>query len=79
MVNRFWVIRNHLSRIKADESLSDQTFLIFEAQVDFIDVRYREHTKWRTIVEMERNESCEHGKYGGVCSRLIIETGYKRK
>ena len=30
------VIRNHLSRIKADESLSDQALLIFEAQVDFI-------------------------------------------
>jgi hypothetical protein len=30
------LIRNHLSRIKADESLSDQALLIFEAQVDFI-------------------------------------------
>lgn len=30
------VIRNHLSRINADESLSDQSRLIFEAQVDFI-------------------------------------------
>ena len=30
------VIRNHLSRIKAGESLSDQALLIFEAQVDFI-------------------------------------------
>ncbi len=30
------VIRNHLSRIKADESLPDQARLIFEAQVDFI-------------------------------------------
>lgn len=30
------VIRNHLSRIKANESLSDQALLIFEAQVDFV-------------------------------------------
>jgi hypothetical protein len=30
------VIRNHLSRIKANESLADQALLIFEAQVDFI-------------------------------------------
>ena len=30
------VIRNLLSRIKAEESLSDQALLIFEAQVDFI-------------------------------------------
>jgi hypothetical protein len=30
------VIRNHLSRIKADESLPDQALLIFEAHVDFI-------------------------------------------
>jgi hypothetical protein len=22
---------------------------------------------------MERNESCEHGKYSAVCSRLIVE------
>jgi hypothetical protein len=34
--SRSKVIRNHLSRIKADESLSDQALLIFEAQVDFI-------------------------------------------
>jgi hypothetical protein len=34
--SRSKVIRNHLSRIKADESLSDQARLIFEAQVDFI-------------------------------------------
>jgi hypothetical protein len=30
------VIRNHLSRIKANASLADQALLIFEAQVDFI-------------------------------------------
>jgi hypothetical protein len=30
------VIRNHLSRINADESLSNQARLIFEAQADFI-------------------------------------------
>ncbi len=30
------VIRNHLSRIKANESLADQALLIFEAQIDFI-------------------------------------------
>jgi hypothetical protein len=30
------VIRNHLSRIKADESLPDHALLIFEAHVDFI-------------------------------------------
>ncbi len=30
------VIRNHLSRIKANESLSDQALLVFEAQVDFV-------------------------------------------
>lgn len=30
------VIRNHLSRIKANESRSDQALLVFEAQVDFI-------------------------------------------
>ncbi|MFZ2071033.1 MAG: hypothetical protein WAV32_05465 [Halobacteriota archaeon] len=35
------VIRNHLSRIKANESLSDQALLVFEAQVDFI-VRLRD-------------------------------------
>jgi hypothetical protein len=29
-----------------NESHADQALLIFEAQVDFIDVRYREHTKW---------------------------------
>ena len=34
--SRSKVIQNHLSRIKAEESLSDQAFLIFEAQVDFI-------------------------------------------
>jgi hypothetical protein len=34
--SRSKVIRNHLSRIKVDESLSDQALLIFEAQVDFI-------------------------------------------
>lgn len=34
--SRSKVIRNNLSRIKADESLSDQARLIFEAQVDFI-------------------------------------------
>jgi len=34
--SRSKVIRNHLSRIKADESHSDQALLIFEAQVDFI-------------------------------------------
>jgi len=34
--SRSKVIRNHLSRIKADESLSDQALLIFEAHVDFI-------------------------------------------
>jgi hypothetical protein len=34
--SRSKVIRNHLSRIKADESLSDHALLIFEAQVDFI-------------------------------------------
>jgi hypothetical protein len=43
--SRSKVILNHLSRIKADESLSDQALLIFETEVDFIDVRYREHTK----------------------------------
>lgn len=30
------VIRNHLSRIKADKSRSDQARLVCEAQVDFI-------------------------------------------
>jgi hypothetical protein len=30
------VVRNHLSKINADESLSNQARLIFEAQVDFI-------------------------------------------
>jgi hypothetical protein len=30
------VIRNHLSKINADESLSNQARLIFEAQADFI-------------------------------------------
>jgi preprotein translocase subunit SecA len=30
------VIRNHLIRIKANESLSDQPLLIFEAQVEFV-------------------------------------------
>jgi hypothetical protein len=34
--SRSKVIRNHLSRIKTDESLSDQALLIFEAQVDSI-------------------------------------------
>jgi hypothetical protein len=42
--SRSRVIQNHLSRIKADETLLDQALLILEAQVDFIDVRYREHT-----------------------------------
>ncbi len=30
------MIRNHLSKINADESLSNQARLIFEAQADFI-------------------------------------------
>ena len=34
--HRSKIIRNHLSRIKADESLSDQARLIFEEQVNFI-------------------------------------------
>lgn len=63
------VIRNHLSRIKAGESLSDQALLIFEAQVDFI-VRLKDILIDELIHRMGRIQQAMDGNRQRIENRI---------
>jgi hypothetical protein len=87
--SRSKVIKSHLSRIKADESLPDQARLVFEAQVDFVvclkdilidELIHREGWIQRSVnVNRQKIENCIRlewiNRYHETAEKVIINPG----